>query len=133
VRHELEVIAQSPRRLDDQASGVALAAAALATPKPLWRRAVPVAAGAFVAAGLTAAAFIATRPGPAAPPPVQRLEIPYGDGLQRRVSIRMAFAISPDGTRVAYVGNQDIYIRTLSDFEPRRLDRGPSVNATSFP
>jgi serine/threonine-protein kinase len=133
VRHELEVIAQNPRRLDERASGVALAAAALATPKPLWRRVLPVAAPAVLAAGLTAAAFIATRPAPAAAPPVQRFEIPYGDGLQRRVSIRTAIAISPDGTRVAYVANQDIYVRTLSDFEPRKLDRGPTTNVLSAP
>jgi serine/threonine-protein kinase len=133
VRHELEVIAQNPRRLADTASGVALAAAALARPKPFWRRVLPVAAGAFLAAGLTAAAFIATRSGPAAPLPVQRFEIPYGDGLQRRVSIRTAIAISPDGTRVAYVANQDIYIRTLSAFEPRKLDRGPTTNLLSAP
>ena len=133
VRHELEVVAQNPRKLEDTASAVALAAAALATPKPLWRRALPVAAGALLAAGVTAAAFIAARPRSAAPLPVQRFVIPYGEGLSRTINIRTAVAISPDGTRVAYVANRDIYVRALDDLESRKLERGAAANLASVP
>jgi eukaryotic-like serine/threonine-protein kinase len=116
VRHELEVIAANPRKPDESANVVPLAAAASATPRPLWRRAVPVAAAIVATAGLTIAAMTFTRLAPT-PAQVSRFVIPYAEGMQ--LTVRPGIAISPDGSRIAYVSNRRLLVRELGDFTPR--------------
>jgi Tol biopolymer transport system component/tRNA A-37 threonylcarbamoyl transferase component Bud32 len=126
VRHELEVIAANPR------ATTVLGAAAPAAPaaRPWWRRALPVAAGAIVAAATTAGVFMAMRPAPTAAA-VSRFAFPYGPG--QRGALRITLAISPDGQTIAFVADREIYVRSLAEVQPRKLDRGAANNATSSP
>ena len=118
VRHELELIAPNPRKLDDATNQVAVAAPVLAAPRPLWRRLLPVAAAIVITAGVTLAATMFARP---APPPAQvsRFAIPFGEGLP--ITIRPILAISPDGTRLAYVSNRKLLVREIAEFDARTV------------
>jgi Tol biopolymer transport system component len=107
--------------IDEQASLSGSVAASAAPPPrgPLWRRVAALTAGALVVAAVGGAAvWFATRP---SPPRVSRLLIaPSGaaaltiDGLDRDL------AITPDGSRVVYVGNRgtQLFVRALDALEP---------------
>ena len=81
---------------------------------PARRRAIPMAAAAIVAGALVGAAMWTLRP---SPPPARVLHfpipIPEGDAAVRRL------AISPDGTRVAFVAGSRLYVRSLSEPDAR--------------
>jgi Tol biopolymer transport system component len=126
VRHELEIIAANPR------ATASLGAGAPAPPimRPWWRRALPVAAGALVAAAATAGVFVAMRPAPPAAA-VSRFAFPYGPG--QRGALRITLAISPDGQTIAFVADRNIYVRALAEVQPRKLERREVNDATSSP
>ena len=128
VRHELEVIGLNPRRVTDPASELSMARDA-APPRPRWRRAVPVAAAALIGVAATAAAFLAMRPAVVSQP-VSRFVVLYPEGQQRTSLTRVALAISPDGTRIAYVADREIYVRALADPVPRLISRGASATTS---
>jgi Tol biopolymer transport system component len=132
VRHELEVIAADPRGASLAATSGSLTQSASAN-GPVWRRALPVVAAVLITAAATAGGFIAARP--AAPPaaPVTRFIIPYGEKENRTITSRVSLAISPDGTRIAYVSNRDIVLRNLVDFDSRVVSRGSVANLASSP
>jgi len=113
VRHELELIASHARIPPDSGS-------VTAAPKPLWRRALPIAVTGFAAAGIGVAAMTWARPA-SPPPPVSRFTVPYDEGEQRTSATRPALAISPDGLRIAYLANRQIRIREIGSFESRAL------------
>jgi serine/threonine-protein kinase len=87
---------------------------------PLWRRAAPIAGALGLVALLAAAgAWVLTR---SAPPSIVRATLttsgstalnPWAD--ERNV------AITPDGSRVIYRGNNQLLVRALSEFEPTVL------------
>jgi len=131
VRHELEVIAANPRWVNEPGPTGSMAQGG-APATPLWRRALPIATAVVATAAVTAAALVLTRPTPAAPI-VSRFVIPYAEGQQRTITSRVAMAISPDGTRVAYSANREIFVRALSDLEPRPISRGTTTNLASTP
>jgi len=119
VRYELEAIASNPRGADNAAT-VASVAAALLQPKPLWRRALPIAVTAIAAAGITAVALGFTRRAPA-PGPVSRFAVPFTQGQERTTSSGPNLAISPDGLRFAYVASRQIQLRDVGGFDSRTL------------
>jgi Tol biopolymer transport system component len=125
VRHELEIIAANPR------GELPAATHAAPPPRSWWRRAVPIAAAAVLAAAVTALAFVATRRAPAAPVTL-RFSVPCPEGQQRN-TIRSTLAISPDGMQIAFVANRELYVRALSEQQPRKLERGAPASSASTP
>jgi eukaryotic-like serine/threonine-protein kinase len=84
------------------------------------RRAFPVLGGAVVASVVTAAISWALRPVPPAPI-VTRFSIPLGEGVTFSNTGRAVLAISPDGTRIAFVANRRLYLRAITDTEARPI------------
>jgi serine/threonine-protein kinase len=79
-----------------------------------WRRAIAPAVTAIAAAALGAAGITYVRPFPAAPT-VARLPVALlGFGLNFGTR---GFAISPDGTRIAYTTPEGLYVRSISEFD----------------
>jgi serine/threonine-protein kinase len=106
LRVELEAVAEAP---------LALPAPPAAAPAPLWKRAAAMAAVAVGAAALTSAAWWYSRP-PAAPPPiVSRFAIVLAQNQQFTNTGRHVVALSPDGTEMVYVANQQLFLRSMSD------------------
>jgi eukaryotic-like serine/threonine-protein kinase len=99
--------------------------------RPLWERALPVAGAAVVASVIATAATWTLKPMPLTPPsPVTRFALTLGEGQQFTTINGQSLAVSPDGTRLAYVANQQLYLRSLSDPEARPI---PGTQQTSTP
>jgi eukaryotic-like serine/threonine-protein kinase len=102
-------------------SAATVAAARLPRP-PLWRRVVTPVAVALLAATVAGTGVrFATRAAEPPPPRVSRLLIaPSGTAAMNTVIGNSALAISPDGARVVYVGNNatQLFVRALDDLEP---------------
>ena len=88
-------------------------------PRPLWRRALPVVAAAVVASAMVGAAAWTLKPTP--PLTVARFAFALGEGQQFTVSNSQSLAVSPDGTRLVYVANSQLYLRSISDLEARPI------------
>jgi serine/threonine-protein kinase len=108
VRAELESIAAAPRVLVEPPR---------VEETPLWRRAIPVG----LAAVITAAVAWTLWPAPSPPAIVGRYVFPLGEGQSFSGTGRQAVAISPDGTRMVYVANQRLYLRSMSELEARPI------------
>ena len=105
---------------------------------PLWRRALPFAATALIAAGMAGATIWLARPSPQPrPAPVSRFSvqvpsgqtiIPFGPGT---------IALSPDGLQLCYVANRQIFIRPMAALEARLIfeneQRGAVTNLVFSP
>src|SRR5258705_11651458 len=89
-------------------------------PRPLWRRTLPVVATAVVASAMVGAAAWMLRPlAPSAP--VTRFAFTLGEGQQFPNGNRQRLAVSPDGTLLVYVANNQLYLRSMSDLEARPI------------
>ena len=100
-------------------------------PRPLWKRAMPVVATAVVASAMGGAAAWTLKPTPPAPAaPVTRFALALGEGQQLTVVANQMLAVSPDGTQVAYVANNQLYLRAMSDLEARPI---PGTQQTPTP
>ncbi|MEO8680790.1 MAG: protein kinase [Vicinamibacterales bacterium] len=105
------------------------ATAPVIPPRPLWRRALPVVATAVVVSAMAgAAAWMLRSPAPSSP--VTRFAFALGEGQQFTVGNNQALAISPDGTRLVYVANNQLYLRSMSDPEARPI---PGTQGTRTP
>jgi eukaryotic-like serine/threonine-protein kinase len=128
MRAEIEAIAAAPRALP-------AAHVIAAPPRPLWKRAVPVAAGAIAASIITGAVMWTLRP--LAPPPVvTRFPVALAEGQQLSTAARNGVAISPDGTQIAYVADSQLYLRAMSELEGRPItgrDQGNVANPVFSP
>src|SRR4029077_10382700 len=74
----------------------------------LWLRAVPMVAAAVVAGAIVGAAAWMLRP-PAPSSPVTRFPLALGEGQQFSTGANENLAISPDGTKLVYVANNQLY------------------------
>ena len=101
-------------------AAVAAPVAALAPPRPWWRRAMPIAAAALGASVLTGGALWMTRPTVPAGV-VSRFVVPFEEGLQGGPT--PAIAISPDGTRIAYAAlpGRQIFVRAIGALAARPI------------
>jgi hypothetical protein len=115
VRYEIESLLANPRATHPVTAQVAV------QPGPVWRRVVPFAVTALIAAAIASASMWLARPLPQKPSAVARfsLQLPTGQTI-------IAFgpgniAVSPDGRQLAYVANRQIFIRPLADFEAKRV------------
>ena len=88
-----------------------------APPRPLWKRALPVAAAAIVVGALTLAAAWWLRPAPAVS--VNRFSITLPEGQTYTSPGRHSIASSPDGSRIAYIAQAQLFVRALSEFEAK--------------
>jgi serine/threonine-protein kinase len=125
VRRRLRDIGEARIVLEDPAAstrGGEGGVPALAPPQPLWRRAMPVVLSAIVAGVLATVATVSLRPSQA-PLAVTRFPIALGEGQTLAAAGSRAVAISPDGTRVAYMTNSPnrLYVRSMSELEARPL------------
>jgi len=111
LRVELESVAAAP---------FAVAATQAAAPRyRLWKVALAMVTCAIAASALTGfAVWRLTRP---APPIITRFPILLGEGQQFSNPGRHVVAMSPDGTRIAYVANRQLYLRMLPQLEARPL------------
>jgi hypothetical protein len=95
----------------------------------LWRRALPIAAGLAIGAALVA--LWSLRPTPSTPAAVARFTITMPQAQLLSLP-RQAVTISPDGGRIAYAADGRIYVRSLSDIEPRAIAGVESAMAPVF-
>ncbi len=112
--------------LSDRDALARIATTTTAPPQPLWRRAALPAGVAVAVAFVTGGSvWFAVRPTPSS---VTRLQItpPSPASLTLNGNIR-DIAITPDGTRVVYVGasNNALFVRALDDVDPMPLVRAP--------
>lgn len=113
--------------LNQPATTLGAAPALVAPPRPPWRRALPVVVTAVVVFALTAGVMWRLRP--SIPAPVMRFAIAIPDGQQLTANGR-AIAVSPAGTRIVYLANQRLYLRSLSDLEVRPIVSAENAGST---
>ena len=136
-RRRLRDIGEARLVLEDPASSApvtsAPAAATVASrdAAPLWQRAMPIIATAvIVGAAASVVAWILWPPLPPATAVVTRFPIVLSDEqviTQQNVSV---VAVSPDGARIVYAVNRQLYVRSMGDVEARPIP-GTNVNAGS--
>jgi len=106
--------------LDQPAEAATTVAPAIAEPRPIWKRALPIAASALAAATFTGVAMWRLRPNPP-PPVVSRFSIPLGQDQRFTNPGRHLVAISADGRRIVYAANLQLYLRSASELEGRPI------------
>jgi eukaryotic-like serine/threonine-protein kinase len=114
---------QTARDLADELKWVGDLDPAKATPSAApswWREAIPIAAGALVAAGLTSAVWWSLG-SPAPAHTISRFTIPLGEGQQFPPPVHQLVAISPDGTQMVYPANHRVYLRSMSDLDGKPI------------
>ena len=134
LRQRLRDIGEARIVLEDPAAlarGEAGGVSALAPPRPLWRRAIPIATALFVGALLAAGSvWLLTRPAPSS---VVRSTITVSGPTALLRGNDRDVAITPDGSRIVYRGTNQLLVRKLEDLEPMVLKglgapRGPFVS-----
>ena len=110
VRAEIERIAVAPHSSITAVTGAQ---------KPLWRRALTVSAAAVAGALVAAAAVWSLIPAPAVS--VSRFSVALAEGQRFSNTGRQMVAVSPDGTKLAYTANGQLYLRTLSDLDAKPI------------
>ena len=98
-------------------------------PRPLFRRALPVVAATVVVSAMVGTAAWTLKPTP--PLTVTRFAFALGEGQQFTTVNNQSLAVSPDSTRLVYVANNQLYLRSMSDLEARPIP-GSQQTATSF-
>jgi serine/threonine-protein kinase len=106
LRAEIEAVRAAP-------TAAAVESRSAAAPKPLWRRAIPLAASAALASALTGVLVWWNIP-PVTRPPIVRFSIVLNEGDVFANTSTRPMAISPDGTRVIYASNGRLHSRELS-------------------
>jgi serine/threonine-protein kinase len=132
-KKRLRNVAEGMLQLEDalampvaSATTTGAASAATAPLVPFWRRAMPIAAAVIVTAAATGAAMWLMRPGQPSHI-VSRFVIPFGEGQQRTLTYSQGLSISPDGTAIAYLASDQIYVRAIGGFDARLLTRAGVV------
>ncbi|MGQ0734511.1 MAG: protein kinase domain-containing protein [Acidobacteriota bacterium] len=124
----LEIEAVQGRAIVEETAGAAAAVPPVL--RPWWRRALPVAAG-VVLSGL-AAGYTAWTLKPEAPRTTMRFSVALPEGQVFTNLARRAVVLSPDGTNLVFTANQRLYLRSLSDLEPRAI-AGSDAGSSNSP
>ncbi|MBA3295969.1 MAG: serine/threonine-protein kinase [Acidobacteria bacterium] len=85
---------------------------------PVWRRAMLVVASVLIGAAI--AATVVWRLKPLPPTAVTRFALTLPQGHQLNPN-RTAVDVSPDGTRIVYAADGRLYLRSMTELEPRAL------------
>jgi eukaryotic-like serine/threonine-protein kinase len=125
-RRRLADAADARLEIDDAMSapqGDAIAAASLIVPAPppMWQRPAVIAPLALLVGGLLAAGATWNRRAVSTSPQVARFRFALPEGQQFVEFGNPLLDISPDGSQIVYVANRQLYIRSLSELEPRPL------------
>ncbi len=127
-RRRLRDIGEARVILEDPASAMPATSEPVTAPDasvrpvpPLWRRALPIAATALIVSGIAAGLSWILRPAPPAAPIVTRfpLVLPAGHTMTR--TNHQSTAVSPDGARIVYVANRQLYLREMADAAARPI------------
>jgi eukaryotic-like serine/threonine-protein kinase len=95
------------------------AGAAVVQQRPWWKHAIPVALTAILAGALGATTGWMLKPTPQVAVSRSRFILPE---QQRFTSfLRQLLAISPDGTQMAYIADNRLYLRPMSDLDPKPI------------
>ncbi len=127
---EARLILEDPASLEPATVRPAASAIASHAPTALWRRALPIAATAVIAG---TAAFVLTwslRPLPSAAAVVTRFPIVLPDGQAAPRQNLGVMALSPDGARLVYVANRQLYLRSMGEVEAKPIT-GTNLDAAS--
>jgi len=111
--------------IDEMTNTVSAAQSSIALPRrkpPVWSRALPLIATTVMAAAIAGGIAWNLRSSSPAPGTITRFPLMLPDGQQFTNPGRPLVAFSPDGTRIAYVANQRLYVRSLSENEPRAIE-----------
>jgi eukaryotic-like serine/threonine-protein kinase len=94
--------------------------------RPVWRRALPIALAAVIAAGITSVIWWKAAPQVAPDITQFALTLPGGDAITdpQLTSI----AISPNGRQIVYVANRRLYLRPLAEAVPRPIPGTENLN-----
>ena len=124
-KRRLRDIGEARLVLEDPASAAPAprepAAATVTVPTSLWRRALPIAATALLVTAIASVLAWSLWPPPAAPPIVMRFPIVLPDDQIIARPNMGALAVSPDGTRIVYAANRQLYLRSMGDVEARPI------------
>ena len=116
VRYEIDSLLANPRAVEP----VAVPAAA-PPPRAWWRRALPFAATALIAAAGTGAVMWLARPSQSDPAQVTRFTLALPPDMAMTADTAGMAALSPDGRQLAFVANRQIVIRQLANLEQKRI------------
>ena len=124
LRFELESLASAPRQSTIEAGQMYPRAA-------FWRRALPIIAGMLVAAAVAGMAAWMLKP--ARPGTVKRfaLTLPEEQLFSRPGS--RVIALSPDGERLVYTANGQLFLRSMAEMEARPILGGSTGLAPTAP
>ena len=115
-------------------SGAGAPVPAGARSKPRWRSVLPVAAAMLLTAIL--AGLGAWRLRPSSPvASVARFSFTLPEAQQLTNIARHAVAVSPDGTQLAYVANNRLFVRSISEFDAHAIpgtDGDGSIGSPAF-
>jgi serine/threonine-protein kinase len=118
-----------------QAASTPDQAAPVQRPMSRWRTAITGAAAAILAAAIVAGGAWSLRPVPGAAP-IARFTIAGSEGLLFPQATRPNMAISPDGTALAYVAGNRLFLRSLHEFDahpvPGGETAGLALNSLAF-
>jgi eukaryotic-like serine/threonine-protein kinase len=118
----------SPAREDVEGTAVPV------TPRPLWRRAIPVVLSAIVAGILTGTAVWYVSHQSLPQPPITRFLFPLPDG-QAFVGAtpRPVIALSPDGAQIVYAANTQLFLRSMSGLDVHAIPGSEHDQGVSDP
>ena len=112
LRVEIETVARSPRT-------VGVPASSGATRQPMWKRAWPV-AGAAIAAGILSGVAVSQLRPLVPPSGVTRFAFAFPN-VGQLATTRQSLAMAPDGTAFVYAANNQLYLRSMSEFTARAI------------
>ncbi len=128
---EARLILDDPASSELASSGPAVVTAASGAPASLWRRAIPIAATAAIVAIAASVLTWSFRPmPPTAAAVVTRFPIVLPDDQVPTQQNVQVLAVSPDGARIVYAVNRQLYLRSMGDVEAKPIP-GTNVNAGS--
>ncbi len=124
LRAEIETIARAP-------FAARSADVIAAQPTPLWKCLAPLAAVGVIASVVTGAVLWNARP--KVTPQVARFAMTLGSFQVTTRVARNMVAVSPDGTRLVYVVDRQLYLKNLSEFEGRPISGSADAQSVLGP
>jgi serine/threonine-protein kinase len=122
VRVELETILADPQ-------GLKLQSARSPHQRPLWKRAIPFALTAALAAAIAVAIMLMMRTGLPTSAILTRFSFVLPEDQVFTNPARNVISISPDGASIAYVANEQLYLKTMGEMQARPI---PGTGPTPF-